>query len=88
MQMADVPTSLLTPFDSETQVLLQEVDGACAAQKAVLMEKIKQASLAGETQYKMDLETMVWTKIIKAYGILMNRAIDSGWVEGVHTENK
>jgi hypothetical protein len=83
MQMADEPTSLLAPFDEETQVLLLEVDAACSLQMQQLMEKINQAALAGDEEYKMDLETMVWTKVIRAYGKLMNRAIDAGWISGV-----
>ena len=58
----------------------------CRMQMDVLMEDMSKSSLKGE-DYKMDIETMVWFKVIKAYGILMNAAIDAGWVRGVVTEN-
>ena len=81
-------TSIIAEFDEETQVLLTSVDKACAAQMKEILHEVEMASLAGDTEYKMDLETMVWTKVIRAYGILMNRAIDAGWVTGVITEDK
>ena len=82
------PTSIIAEFDEETQELLKSVDKACSAQMGEIMADMERASLAGDTEYKMDLETLVWTKVIRAYGILINRAIDAGWVTGVVTGGK
>ena len=77
--------SILAPFDDDTQELLRQVDGACMAQSEHVKSEMSKASLAGG-EYKVDLETLTWIKIIKAYGILMNRAIEAGWVRGVILE--
>jgi hypothetical protein len=78
---------ILAPFDDETQKLLNEVDSACRMQSELLLEEMSKASLAAE-EYKMPIESMVWWKVIQAYGVLMNRAIDAGWVDGILTEIK
>ena len=79
--------TVLAPFDEETEKLLLEFDQACRMQSEVLLKAMERSSLAGE-EYVMTIETMVWWKAIKAYGILMNRAINAGWVRGVVTEEK
>jgi hypothetical protein len=80
-------TSLLAPFSDEDQAVLLEVDNACSIQAQHVKAEMDKASLSGG-EYKVDLETLTWMKITKAYGILMNRAIEAGWVEGVMTGNK
>ncbi len=80
-------SKILAPFDAETQELLFKVDAACASQVEGVREELKKASLSNG-EYQVPLETLVWMEIIKAYGVLMNRAIDAGWVKGIHTENK
>lgn len=82
----DKPTNLLLPFDPETQELLHQVDKACSVQLEAIIKDMEKASLAGATEYKPDIETLVWSRVAKAYGILMNRAIESGWVQGVLRE--
>lgn len=77
--------NMIAPFDEETQNDLKEMDVACAIQIKQLREKAAQASLAG-VPYEIDVETMVWMKVIKSFGILYNRAIDAGWIDGVHME--
>jgi hypothetical protein len=78
---------ILAPFDDETQALLHKVDSACASQVENVKEELNKASLSNG-EYQVDLETLVWMEIIKAYGVLMNRAIDAGWVKGIHTDKK
>ena len=87
--VAKVPDTkkLLAPFELPTQDLLKEIDIACGVQMNSLREEAKLKSLANE-ELVIDTETMVWLKIIKAYGILYNRAVDAGWIQDVLTENK
>ena len=75
------------PFDDETQAKLHEWDNLCRGQHIILEDAMKKASLAGE-DYKMTIDDMIWFKGITAFGILMNRAIDAGWVTGIMTEEK
>ena len=77
---------LTSQFDDKTQALLTRVDRACSQQFESIQAEIDAASLAGDKEFKLDLESIVWLEIAKAYGILMNRAIDSGWVEGIITD--
>lgn len=79
---------LTSKFDDNTQDLLLRVDRACSQQFENIQAEIDAASLAGDKEFKLDLESIVWMEIAKAYGILMNRAIDEGWVEGVVLEKK
>ena len=74
---------LTSKFDDKTQALVQRVDRACSQQFENIQAEIDAASLAGDKEFRLDLESIVWMEIAKAYGILMNRAIDEGWVEGV-----
>lgn len=76
---------LLIKFDEPTQHLLKEVDLACQAQVALMREEAEKASLAGK-ELEIDMETMVWVKIIKAWGILYNRAVDAGWIDDIMLE--
>ncbi len=85
--IVDKATSILKPFDDESQILLNEVDYACSVQMESLRKEAQAKSLANET-LEIDVEVMAWLKIIKAYGILYNRAVDAGWIEGVITESK
>lgn len=80
-------SDILAPFDDETLTVLKEVDQACAIQIALLREDANKASLRNE-DLEVDMEAMVWLKVIKAYGILYNRAIDAGWIPEILTENK
>lgn len=79
--------AILSPFDEDTQALLKELDVACAAQINQLRADARKKSLIGEP-YEADVETMVWLKFIKGYGILYNRAVDAGWLEDIIQENK
>ena len=62
------------------------VDRACGEQYALIQKEIDAASLAGDKDFKVDLESLVWLEIAKAYGILYNRAVDEGWVKGIITD--
>lgn len=73
-------------FDDTTQVLLTRVDKACGQQYELIQAEIDKASLAGDKEFKLDLESIVWMEIAKAYGILFNRAIEEGWVKGILQE--
>ena len=77
---------LTNQFDDKTQALLTRVDRACSQQFINIQAEIDAASLAGDKEFKLDLESIVWMEIAKAYGILMNRAIDAGWVDGIITD--
>ncbi len=81
-------TKGLGPFDVEQQTLLIQVDNACSQQMQELQDKMKKASLAGDVEYEISYEDLIWTKIIRAYGLLMNQAIAQGWVGGIMTEDK
>lgn len=76
---------LLTKFDEPTQKLLKEVDLACKVQVEKMREEANKASLAGK-ELEIDMETMVWVRIIKAYGVLYNRAVDAGWIDDIMLE--
>lgn len=78
-------TDLLVEFTEEDQQLLKQVDLACRAEAARLKEQARKSALANE-EFLVDMETLAWFKIIKAYGILYNRAVDAGWVKDVHLE--
>ena len=75
-------------FAEDVQTLLYRVDFACSQQYKNIQEEIDAASLAGDKEFKLDLESIVWLEIAKAYGILYNRAVDEGWVKGVLTDNE
>jgi len=81
------PTSVLAPFDDGTQEFLRFVDQACFHQMRTLEREKNTKLLAGE-DIEMDLETMGWLNMIRAYGILYNRAIDAGWIKGVHLDEQ
>ena len=78
---------MLAPFDDEVCKLLKELDNACAVQTAMFKEEMNKASLKGEV-FSPDMETLVWLKFIKGFGILYNRAIDAGWVRDILLDNK
>ena len=73
---------LLLPFEDDVQHLLKQVDHACMLQQKRVLEASRKAKLAGQP-LEVDMETLVWTKIIKAYGILFNRAVDAGWIQDI-----
>ena len=75
-------------FEDEIQVLLARVDSACSQQYANIQAEIDAASLAGDKEFRLDLESIVWMEIAKAYGILYNRAIEEGWVKGILQDTK
>lgn len=81
----DSQTSILAPFGDEDQALLRQVDLACRAEAARLKEEAKKKALANE-EFQVDMETMAWFKIIQAYGILYNRAVDAGWIQDILLE--
>jgi len=82
------PMAFTKLFGDETQALLMRVDRACGEQYAIIQADIDAASLAGDKEFKLDLESIVWMEIAKAYGILYNRAVDEGWVKGIVLENE
>lgn len=79
---------ILAPFNDEDALFLSEVDVACRTVMAVMEGEANAASLAGEDELKLDMETIAWLKFIRGYGILFNRAVESGWLKGVVTEIK
>lgn len=79
--------SILAPFNATDQKFLNEVDSACRAVMAGMEEEVNAASLSGKKELQLDVETIAWLKFIRGYGILFNRAVDAGWVEGIITEN-
>ena len=74
---------LTSKFEDDIQALLMRVDRACGQQFELIQAEIDAASLAGDEEFKLDLESIVWMEIAKAYGILYNRAVDEGWVDGI-----
>ena len=74
-------TDILAPFEKNQQILLTLVDSACQAQSEILNEDITRRRLSGESFSTLDDETFGWINIIKAYGILYNRAVEAGWIE-------
>ena len=75
-------------FEDETQALLARVDNACSQQYINIQAEIDAASLAGDKEFRLDLESIVWMEIAKAYGILYNRAVEEGWVKGILRDNE
>lgn len=73
--------AMLAPFDNDTQLLLLEVDRAMKEQAEQVKGEANWASLNNK-EYEPDVETLVWLKIMQAYGVLMNRALEAGWVQG------
>jgi len=80
--------SILAPFDEKTQLLLNEVDNACRVVFDGLKGDVQTASLEGDDKFDVDMETAVWLKVIRAYGILFNRGIDAGWIKGIMTKEE
>ena len=83
--MAD-PTNILNvmaPFDDATQFRLKLMDAGCEQIVAEEQQVKDAASLAGE-EYAPDHQTVAFLEFAKCFGILMNRAIECGWVEGIH----
>jgi len=70
---------ILAPFDEHTQMRLKLMDAGCEA--IVLGEEAEQA--ADPESYAPDAPTVAFLEFAKCFGILMNRAIDAGWVNGV-----
>jgi len=79
--------AVIAEFDDDTQELLKELDMACGVQMESLRKEAASKSLANE-ELQINTETMVWLRFIKGFGILYNRAIDSGWITGVMTNDK
>jgi len=77
---------LLAPFDDDDAKFLNEVDAACRAVMLGMKEEADASSLAGESELKLDMETIAWLKFIRGYGILYNRAVESGWLKGIVTD--
>jgi hypothetical protein len=77
---------LLAPFDEATQELLLEIDQAMKAQAEHIKGEANWASLNNKP-YKPDMETLVWLKVMKGYGVLMNRALEAGWIKGALYED-
>jgi len=77
---------ILAEFNDEDQKFLGEVDRACRVVLDGLKGDARKASLSGEDTMQIDMETAVWLKVTRAYGILYNRAIEASWIRGVVTE--
>jgi len=81
------PTSILLPFDEETQKRLLLMDAGC--QVLVEQENTEEARcLLSNEPYEPDMETAGFKEFIACYGILMNRAIEAGWIKGVLHEKE
>lgn len=85
--MKDNSTNILLEFDDEVQQHLKEVDYAMRQQSKVMREEARSASLSGK-KLVMDAETAAWLKIMDAYGILFNRAVEAGWINDNSIEDK
>lgn len=77
--------ALLLPFDNATQAKLKRVDLAMRAEKEVIEEKLKKASLMGY-DYNLSQQDLVSVTVMEAYGILYNRAVEAGWIQDIHLE--
>lgn len=77
---------ILAPFNDEDALFLDQVDVACRAVMVGMEEEANAASLAGKEVLELDMETIAWLKFIRGFGLLYNRAVDSGWLKGVVTE--
>ncbi len=80
--MPDINTMLL-PFSEEEQGVLKEVDIACKVHAKKLGQDMQRAAMRNK-DWEPDTEGLVTMSFLSAYGILMNRAIDAGWVTGIH----
>jgi len=85
--MADEPTSILAPFDDETQEFLGFVDQACKTAMDELREERNRCEKTGE-EFQLTYEVAATLNMVRAFGILYNRSIDAGWIKGVHTEQQ
>lgn len=81
--LSSVDDVILGPFDQETQKLLCLVDGACQAQAKLIRDEVARKKLAGE-DLAPDAETVGWLQLIKAYGILFNRAVEASWIKSIY----
>lgn len=75
--------ALLAPFEEKDQEILKQVDLACQMQMSRLKDEATRVKLAGEP-LEPDMETLTWLRIIKAYGILYNRAVEAGWIDDTY----
>ena len=82
--MAEDPTNvILAPFDEATQFRLKLMDAGCEQIVTQEEEVKKQAELSG-VKYEVSMETAALLEFSKCFGILMNRAIDCGWIDDIH----
>ena len=77
-------TDILAPFDDETQEFLRLVDKACDTAIEDMKDEKRRCELTGE-EFQMNYEIAAQLNMIRAFGIMYNRCVDAGWVEGVHT---
>jgi hypothetical protein len=76
--------SLLRPYPKEQQQMLIHVDRICQENAKRIQDEVNKQLLANpKTQPKLDDEDQGWVLIIKAYGLLYNKAIDLGLVKDV-----
>lgn len=78
----DKHTSILAPFDEPTQFRLKLMDSGCEQIVKQEEEAKNKALFAGE-EYLPDQQTVAFLEFCKCFGILMNRAIDAGWIDGI-----
>ena len=76
---------ILAPFNDVDAKFLTEVDRACRAVMAAMEEEANKTALSGEQNMKLDMETIAWLKFIRGFGLLYNRAVDCGWLQGIVT---
>ncbi len=85
MQQPKHQIKILAPFNDEDAKFINEVDFACRAAMRGMHEEANALSLKGEDSMPLDMETLAWLKFIRGYGILYNRAVESGWLKGILT---
>jgi hypothetical protein len=81
--MTESNTKLLAPFDEETQEFLKLVDSACTRGIDMLGAEMRRCKLK-EEEFEVTHEVLATINMIRGFGILYNRCIDAGWVDGVH----
>ena len=72
-----------TPFPDKIVEFLQDVDLACRNQAIDWKTQLDE-----DPKWEPDDTDVAWMAMIKAYGILYNRAIDTGWLKGFLVEEK
>jgi hypothetical protein len=76
-------TSILAEFDDDTQEFLKFVDSACTRGIDMIGAEMRRCKLKDE-EFEITPEVMATINMIRGFGILYNRCIDAGWIDGVH----